>query len=411
MIRLFPAVITVLCATPAFAADWPQWRGPNRDGVSKETGLLAEWPKDGPPVRWERLDLGTGYSSPIVVNGVVYIQTTKGNDEFTVALQETTGKEIWSTKIGLVGKNTGPNYPGTRATVTFDNGKLYCLASDGELNCLEAKDGKILWHKNFPKEFGGKVGFWAYTESVLVDGDAVVCTPGGESATLAKLNKMTGEVIWKSAVPGGDLADYASIMPVMVNGKKQYVQYMRKAFVGVDAETGKFLWKHTKTQDAGASILTPVVSGSRVFISGSRTGGAGLELAVSNSESGWEEKYFDKKLSPSIGGAILHDGYLYGTNISNQLFCADFKTGEIKWSDSSVGAASLCAADGKLYVRGQNKPNEIALVALDPKEYKEISRFKQPHISTKPGWPHPVVANGGFYIRDMDALICFEVKK
>jgi outer membrane protein assembly factor BamB len=410
MKRLFAAVAALLFASHTFAADWPQWRGPNRDGVSKETGLLDAWPADGPKVRWERLDLGTGYSSPIVVAGVVYIQTTKGNDEFTVALEETTGKEIWSTKIGSVGKNTGPPYPGTRATVTFDNGKLFCLASDGVLNCLDAKSGKSVWHKNLVKEFDGKVGNWAYSESILVDGDAVVCTPGGEKATLAKLKKDTGEVIWKAVVPGGDIADYASIMPVTANGKKQYVQYMRKAFVGVDAETGKFLWKHTKTQDQGASILTPVVSGSRVFISGSRTGGAGLELAVANPESGFEEKYFDKKLSPSLGGAVLYDGYLYATG-GTQLFCADFKTGEIKWSDNSVGPASLCAADGKLYVRGYNAPDNIALVALDPKEYKEISRFKQPHKSKKPGWPHPVVANGGFYIRDMDALICFDVKK
>jgi outer membrane protein assembly factor BamB len=402
------ALLLLISTSSTYAADWPQWRGPNRDGVSKETGLLAEWSKDGPPVRWERLDLGTGYSSPIVVAGVVYIQTTKGNDEFTVALEETTGKEIWSTKIGNVGKNQGPQYPGTRATVTFDNGKLYCLASDGVLNCLDAKSGKSIWHKNLVKEFDGKVGFWAYSESILVDGDAVVCTPGGKTATLAKLNKLTGEVIWKSAVPGGDIADYASIMPAMVNGKKQYVQYMRKAFVGVDAETGKFLWKHTKTQDAGASILTPVVSGSRVFISGSRTGGASLELAVANSESGFEEKYFEKKLCPSLGGAVLHEGYLYATG-GTQLFCADFKTGEIKWSDASVGPASLCVADGKLYVRGYSSGN-IALVKLDPTEYKEISRFKQPHKSKIAGWPHPVVANGGFYIRDMDALICFDVK-
>lgn len=410
MNRIFAAAVVVLVASHASAADWPQWRGPNRDGVSKETGLLDAWPADGPKVRWERIDLGTGYSSPIVVAGVVYIQTTKGNDEFTVALEETTGKDIWSTKIGGVGKNVGPNYPGTRATVTFDNGKLYCLASDGVLNCLDAKSGKSVWHKNLPKEFDGKVGNWAYTESILVDGDAVVCTPGGEKATLAKLKKDTGEVIWKSAVPGGDIADYASIMPVTVNGKKQYVQYMRKAFVGVDAETGKFLWKYTKTQDQGASILTPVVSGSRVFISGSRTGGAGLELNVPNPESGFEEKYFDKKLCPSLGGAVLHEGYLYATG-GTQLFCADFKTGEIKWSDSSVGPASLCAADGKLYVRGYNLPGNIALVKLDPTEYKEISRFKQPHKSKIAGWPHPVVANGGFYIRDMDALICFDVKK
>jgi outer membrane protein assembly factor BamB len=407
MKRLSAAALAAVMASVATASDWPQWRGPNRDGISKESGLLKEWPKDGPPIRWKRTDLGTGYSSPVVVAGVVYIQTTKENDEFTLALDEKTGETKWTAPIGKVGKNQGPQYPGTRATPTFDAGKLYCLSSDGELNCLNAADGKQVWQKSLRTAFDGKVGMWAYTESVLIDGDFLVCTPGGEKATLAKLKKATGETVWTCAVPGGDLADYASVMPVTVNGKKQYVQYMRKALVGADAETGAFLWKHTRTQDAGASILTPVVSGSMVFVSGSRTGGAGLDLATG--EAGFKELYFDKKLSPSLGGAVLLDGYLYATN-TNELFCADFKTGAIKWSDRSVGAASVCAADGMLYVRGYNMPGEIALVKPDPAGYKEVSRFKQPDKSKTQGWPHPVVANGGFYVRDMDVLICFDVK-
>lgn len=407
MKRLYAATFVAVMASGALAADWPQWRGPNRDGVSAETGLLKSWPAAGPAVRWKRTDLGTGYSSPVVVAGVVYIQTTKGPDEFTLALDEKTGETKWTAPIGKVGKNTGPPYPGTRATPTFDAGKLYCLSSDGELNCLNAADGTQVWQKSLRTNFDGKVGNWAYSESVLIDGDALVCTPGGEKSTLAKLKKATGETIWTCAVPGGDLADYASVMPVTVNGKKQYVQYMRKALVGVDAETGAFLWKHSRTQDPGASILTPVVSGSTVFISGSRGGGAGLDLA--SGENGFKELYYDKKLGASLGGAVVIDGYLYASN-PNELFCADFKTGEIKWSDRSVGAASVCVADGMLYVRGYNMPGEIALVKPDPAGYKEVSRFKQPDKSKIQGWPHPVVANGGFYVRDQDVLICFDVK-
>ena len=402
-------LVCVSLAGSSPAADWPQWRGVNRDGISKETGLLKEWPKDGPPLRWERKDLGTGYSSPIVVKGVVYIQTTKGNDEFTVALDEKTGKEIWSTNIGKVGKNIGQQYPGTRATPTFDHGKLYSLSSDGELNCLTAIDGKTIWQKSLRMEFDGKVGWWAYSESVLIDGDALVCTPGGEKATLAKLKKETGETIWTCAVPGGDLADYASIMAVEGGGRKQYVQYLRKNFVGVDAKTGEFLWKNSKTQDIGASILTPVVDGDRVFVSGSRTGGAAFDLKSEGTGVTANEAYFDKKLCPSLGGAVLLDGFLYGTN-ANELFCADFKTGKVMWSDRSVGSASLCAADGMLYVRGYNQPGDIALVKPDSSGYKEISRFKQPDKTKTQGWPHPVVSNGGFYVRDMDILLCFDVK-
>ncbi len=265
------SILALVSALPAFAADWPQWRGPDRTGISADKNLLQEWPKDGPTLRWKITDLGTGYSAPAIVKGVVYIQTTRKGEEFAVALDEMDGKEKWAAKIGKVGVNRGPQYPGTRATPTVDGDKLYCLASDGELNCVDTA-GKVIWHKNLAKDFDGVVGSWAYTESVLIDGDALICTPGGKTATLAALKKESGDVIWKCEVPGGDIADYASIMIVEAAGRKQYVQYLRKALVGVDAKTGKFLWKYTATQDQGASMLTPVVSKDTVFVAGARTG-------------------------------------------------------------------------------------------------------------------------------------------
>jgi outer membrane protein assembly factor BamB len=399
-------IVLLSLTTFAIADDWPQWRGPDRTGISREKGLLKEWPKDGPKVRWEIKDLGTGYSSPAVAAGKVYIQTTSGNDEFTVALDEKTGKQLWKTAIGKVGVNKGPQYPGTRATPTVDGKKIYSLASDGELACLDL-DGKVDWHKNIAKEFDGKVGMWAYTESVLIDGDKLICTPGGEKATLAALKKTDGSVIWQSVVPGGDVADYASIMIVEAGGRKQYVQYMRKSLVGVDAATGKFLWKNSRTQDQGASILTPVILGNKVFVSGSRTGGACFELSTDGDGVAAKELYFEKTLAPSMGGAILVDGYLYGS-AGQTLFCADFATGKIQWTDRSVGPASICFAEGKFYVRGYNS-GEIALVEANPKAYKEVSRFKQPDRSKIAGWPHPIVANGGFYVRDQDVLICFDI--
>lgn len=403
------ALLLVLAA-PAVAADWPQWRGPDRTGVSKETGLMKAWPEAGPKLRWKITDLGTGYSSPVVVKGVVYIQTTRGGDEFVVALDEKTGKETWATKIGKVGANRGPNYPGSRATVTVDGDFLYCLASDGELNCVTT-DGSVKWHKNLKTDFDGEVGNWAYTESVLIDGDKLICTPGGSKATLAALKKTDGSVIWKSEVPGGDIADYASIMSVTGGGKKQYVQYMRKALVGVDAETGKYLWRYTKTQDQGASILTPVVSDGRVFVAGSRTGGALVKLEADGAGVKPTEVFFEKAYGPSSGGAILVDGHLYftaGGRRDSKLYCVEFATGKEKWTAECVGSASLCAADGNLYVRGWE--GELALVELNSEKYVEKGRFKQPEKSKTTGWPHPIVANGGFYVRDMDALLCFDVK-
>ena len=402
LLGLFTLSLTVI----ASGADWPQWRGPDRTGVSKETGLLKEWPKAGPALRWKITDLGTGYSSPAIAKGQVYVQTTKKEEEFAVALDEKTGKQVWSTPIGKVGINKGPQYPGSRATPTVDGDHLYCLASDGELVCL-ATDGKIKWQKNLAKEFDGKVGWWAYSESVLIDGDTLVCTPGGEKATLAALKKETGEVIWKAAVPGGDIADYASIMMIEGGGRKQYVQYLRNSLVGIDAKTGKFLWKHTRTQDMGASILTPIVQGDKVFIAGSRTGGALLELKAEGDGVIAKEIYFDRTVAPSIGGAVLVDGYLYGSS-GETVFCADFATGKVKWTDRSVGPSSVCFADGRLYARGHDS-GTVVLIDPSPEAYKEVGRFKPAERSKIQAWPHPVIANGGLYLRDQDALLCYEI--
>ncbi|MDB5309186.1 MAG: outer rane biosis protein BamB [Gemmataceae bacterium] len=408
MKRLFLVVTLV----PAFvlalpANDWPQWRGPDRTGISKETGLLKEWPADGPPLRWKAADIGTGYSTPAVAAGRVYVQTTKGGDEFALALDEKTGTEVWSAKIGGVGKNKGPQYPGTRSTPTVDGDRVYCLASAGQLTCL-GTDGKAKWQKDLVKDFAGEVGSWAYSESVLVDGDVVVCTPGGKTATLAALNKMTGEPVWTCPVPGGDLADYASVVAVEADGVKQYVQFLRKGVVGVDAKTGKFLWRYDRTADFGANIMTPVALGNKVFTSGSRSGGGLVELKVSGDGVAAKEVFFDKTLGAGIGGAVLVDGHLYGTS-PQALFCAEFETGKVKWTERAVGAASICFADGRLYARGHDS-GDVVLVEPSPAEYREKGRLKQPDRSKVKAWPHPVVANGGLYLRDQGTLFCYDVR-
>jgi hypothetical protein len=399
MPRTISAALLAALTVTASAADWPQWRGPNRDGISKDTGLLQEWPTDGPKLRWRAADLGTGYSAPSVVGGKVYLQTTKGNDEFALALDEKTGTPLWSAPIGKVGKNTGPQYPGTRSTPTIDGDRAYCLASDGTLVCL-GTDGQEKWRKSLPGDLGGAVGSWAYSESVLVDGDVVVCTPGGKEAGLAALNKMTGEVVWKAALPGGGVADYASVMPVEAGGGKQYVQFLRDGVFGVDAKTGKYQWKYAKTVDKGANMLTPVVQKNRVFTS-SRAGGALLEVGAEAKEA-----YHVMDVTPGIGGAVLLDGHLYGTTAA-VAFCADFATGKVRWSERGVGPAAG-AADGRVYLRGHG--GDVALIEPTPDGYREKGRFKQPDRDKKyPAWPHPVVANGGLYLRDQGVLLCYEV--
>lgn len=219
--------------------------------------------------------------------------------------------------------------------------------------------------------------------------------------------KTTGETIWKGAVPGGGIADYASVMPVEGGGRRQYVQFLREGVVSVDARTGKFLWRYDRTIDPGANILTPVIQDDKVFTSGSRTGGGLVRLTAQGDTVKASEVYFDKAIAPSIGGAVLVNGHLYGTSGPN-LFCAEFVSGRVRWTNRSVGPASVCFADGRLYVRGYNS-GEVALFEPSPEGYKEAGRFKQPERSKIQAWPHPVVANGALYLRDQGVLLCFDV--
>ena len=216
------AAILCLCVTSVAVADWPQWRGPERSGVSKESGLLKQWPAGGPKLLWQVNDLGDGYSTPVAVGNRIYMMSNHGMDnEFVQAISAVDGKVLWTSRVGNVGNpNQNPSYPKPRSTPTIYGALLYALGSDGDLACLDVKTGKIKWSKSLRKDFGGQPGEWAYAESPLVDGDVVVVTPGGPEAALVALNKKTGAVIWKSAIPEAGTAEYASAIVVQAAGHK-----------------------------------------------------------------------------------------------------------------------------------------------------------------------------------------------
>jgi len=412
---LLMSFLVVSTALPLVADDWPQWRGPQRDGVSKETGLLKEWPKGGPKVSWKVTDIGSGYSTPAVVAESRYLLGNEGTEnEFVEALSVRDGKRIWSTRLGKVGHPTQkPNFPAARSTPTVEGEFLYALGSDGDVACLEKATGKIRWQKNLRTDFGGKHGEWAYSESPLIDGDALVCTPGGSDATLLALNKKSGEVIWKCPLPEGDEAAYASAIVVESAGVKQYVQLLQKGLVGVEAKTGKFLWRYGKPVSRhGANIPTPLASDGYIYCAAAGTGGGAVKLKVKGYGVEPEQIYFEPKLPTAIGGAVKVGNYFYGTT-AQALLCTEFTTGQVKWEDRALGAASICYADGRLYCHGEN--GEVALVEATPEAYREKGRFTPddtPKHSNpmEKAWAYPVVANGQLYIRDHGNLWCYEIK-
>jgi len=403
------------------ATDWPQWRGPNRDGISQEKGLVKEWPKDGPKLVWQVKDIGAGFSTPAIVGDRIYVLANEGlNNEFVEALSVSDGKKIWFITIGKVGKpDQNPNYPGARSTPTVDGDIIYAIGSDGDLVALEAAGGKLRWKKNLRTDFGGVPGRWAYAESPLIDGDTLICTPGGSTAVVA-LNKKSGDVIWKAALPASEPAAYASAMVIKsgegsaaraASGVKQYVQMLEKGLVGIDAKSGKVLWRSNKTVSKyGATIPTPVVHDSEIYSAGSGSGGALVRLKAGDGKVEAEQVYFSAKLPTAIGGAVKVGDLLFGTGATG-LVCSDFATGEIKWEDRALGPASICYADGNLCLHGEN--GEVALVAVASDGYHEKGRFKpadQPNHGSAKAWAYPVIANGKLYIRDTGTLWCYNVK-
>jgi outer membrane protein assembly factor BamB len=364
-------------------------------------------------------DIGDGYSTPAVVGTRIYLMSNRGmENEFVQALSTEDGKPIWTTRVGNVGNpNQNPPYAKARSTPTIDGEYIYALGSDGDLACLEAGSGKILWQKSIRKEFGGQPGEWAYAESPLVDGEAVVVTPGGAQATMVALNKKTGAVIWKSAVPGGDPAGYASAIVVQGGGRKQYVQLLSKGIVGVDAKTGQFLWRYREAAKGPAQYFTPVGRDGYVYGGALGVGGGLVHLKSAPGGVAAEQVYFERGLPNGLGGAVLVGEYLYGTEIAGgELVASEFITGKMKWKAESIGRVSVAYADGLLYLHGLN--GDIALADATPEAYREKGRFTPPNqpkhkqVGEYPeqAFAYPVIANGRLYIRDLGTLWAYDIK-
>ncbi|QDT09118.1 outer membrane biogenesis protein BamB [Planctomycetes bacterium K23_9] len=396
--------------TGAATANWPQWRGANRDGKSHASGLMSKWPDAGPDLLWQIRGLGEGYSTPAVVGETIYLLGTEDDAAFVLALSRDDGRQLWKAPLGS--KGGGGGFSGPKGTPTIDGELLFAIGCDGTLACLRRDDGNLVWAKNLKQDFGGAPGHWEYAESPLIDGRKLICTPGGGTQTIVALNKTSGVPIWKS--PIGNFADggyvtagYASTIAADILGTRQYIAFLHGGVVSVDAKTGTPLWRYDSPANSTANCSTSVVSGNNVFAASAYGTGGGRATLTRNGRT-WnvKEDYFVKKMENHHGGFILHEGYIYGTN-NSVLLCLDWRNGALQWQNRCVGKGSVTLAENHLYVRGEK--GEVALVEATPDEYREKGRFKQSDRSDKNAWAHPVVAGKRLYLHDQDRLMCYDL--
>jgi outer membrane protein assembly factor BamB len=385
--------------------DWPQWHGPDRTGVSPESGLLKSWPPAGPPQAWSIKGLGAGYGTVAMRGDRIYVQGTKDGRSAVFALNRGTGAIMWSQALG--GGLDQDRGGGPRGTPTIDGDRVYALTEAGDLACLLARDGSVAWSRNILRDFGGSNINWHLSESPLIDGNRLVVAPGGPDAGVVALDKMTGKTVWKSRGLS-DRAGYASCIVRDVHGVRTIMTFTASAAVGVRAGDGALLWRYEPVANRTANITTPLFHDNKVFYTSAYgTGCALLNLVPSGNQSlDAREVYFSREMMNHHGGVVLVGEHVYG--FSNAILtCMEFDTGKPVWKDRSVGKGSVTYADGNLYLLSEK--NVMGLAEATPQGYREKGRFEIPDQGL-PSWAHPVVCDGKLYIRNQDLLLSYNIR-
>jgi outer membrane protein assembly factor BamB len=409
-----------LCADRGLAGDWPTFRGAERTAVAPDTDLLESWPAEGPPLAWQTAGAGRGYASLAIVGERIFtlgdgLSTADDEDEYLTCFDRRTGKPVWKTKTGQPWTDGQPSWQSSRSTPTVDGDTVYVLSPFGQLVACRTADGRELFRVDLKAKFGGKKGdSWGYSESVLIDGDRLICTPGGEQATMVALDKKTGALIWSCPVAGDRGAGHASIVIATVGGRRIYVQTTAGGAMGVDAASGKLLWTYPIDKTT-AVIPTPIVKGDLVFFAaGYKRGGALLrQVPGPDGTVKVEEVYaLNTDLANKHGGIVLLGDHLYGDSDDKGIpFCAELMTGKVIWKERGSGknSASFVAADGHVYVRYSD--GTLSLVKADPAGYKEVSSFAVPGSGDRPSWAHAVILDGRLYLREGDAILCYDIRQ
>ena len=421
------ALVLGLFGAALFAADWPQWQGPTRDNISRDTGLLQEWPKEGPKLLWTFKELGHGYSGPAVVGDRLYILGTRGDSEYLFALDVGKGTKLWEVKLGPTYTFKGNQWGvGPRSTASVADNLVYALGGSGDLVCVTTA-GQEKWRKSMPKDLGGLVnpigggpkppeGFaWGWCWSPLVDGDKFICYPGGPNGALAALDRQTGNVLWRSKDVKVQCS-YSSPIVGEVAGVRQYIFASNEGLHGVDAKDGKRLWFWQKKPTYNDYLVpAPILHGDAVYISvGPKPGCDLIKLTAQNGKFTVKKVYFNRIMKNALGGVVLLKGHVYGYSASRGWTCQNFKTGKEVWSDKTLDSGSLVYADNRLYCYTE-EDGIVALAEASPKGWSEKGRFTIPQQGKKAvsgkHWTRPVVANGRLYLRDQELLFCYDIKK
>ena len=399
-------VTACLLAAAAHAADSPQFRGPNRDGKFPETGLLKSWPDGGPPQLWTYEGLGKGYATVSVANDTLYIPSMLNDDDGYLFALTLDGKLKWKAPYGK--ETEDRQAPGARSALTVDGNKGYLMTGLGFVVCLDlAAEGAVLWTVDTIERFKGKTIQWDIAEAVLIDGDQLICTPGGPDASVVSLNKNTGATIWTSKGLS-ELSAYCSPGIITHNGRRIAVTMTEKSVVGIDAGTGEFLWKHPHETKYNIHATTPVYADGMLYYSaGYKSGGGMLRLASDGASV--EQAWLESTLDCQHHGLVLLDGYVYGTSQSGkELICLELKTGKVVWHSKDVSQGVVIYADGMLYTYEGPKAGVISLVKATPEGFERTGSFTLEQGTDK-HWTHPTIAGKRLYIRRGDALMAYDI--
>ena len=401
------SLAAMFSAAAAPAGDWPQFHGPRRDNISADKNLLKRWPEGGPKMMWKTGQMGHGYASLAVAGGRIYTGGNVGRDTVITAM-DLGGKVVWRKKNGSAYQR---DQPGARGTPTIVDGKLYHLGGGGDVACFDAKTGQRVWSRNILKEFNGRDIRWGLAESLLVDGENVICCPGGEEISMVALNRRTGKTVW-TCRGAGDKPGYASPVVFEYKGLRQIVTLMSASAVGVDAATGKLLWKFPHPAAFDENILQPIYHDGHVFVStGHGRGGVLLELDVRGEGCSVTPAWRCPEIDSQHGGIVLVDGHLYGhAHRRGRWVCVEFRTGKLTCSSAEPRAGSGCLtwADGMLYLMTQR--GTVALASAGPKAIEVVSRFNLPKNGRGTSWAHPVVCGGRLYLRHGEWVYAYNVR-